>query len=175
MVSPFLSSGNTAMLANFLIFGILLAISNHARETTADEPFRRPVRALELALGACALTLLGFAAYYQVAHDREFLARDTKVFEDDGVKRAQHNPRLNSLAHEIQRGNIYDRNGVLLATSDWNELERQARSIFEKLGVSIDTACSRLDNRHYPFRPAHGASVGRSAHGREFPRHATRR
>ncbi len=167
VVSPFLSSGNTAMLANFLIAGILLAISNHARETTADEPFRRPVRALELALGACALTLVGFAAYYQVAHDREFLARDTTVFEDDGVKRAQHNPRLNSLAHEIQRGNIYDRNGVLLATSDWNALERR-RADFEKLGVSIDTACSRLDNRHYPFGPLTAHVLGDLKTGDNF-------
>jgi cell division protein FtsI/penicillin-binding protein 2 len=150
VVSPFLSSGNTAMLANFLILGIVLAISNHTREAKVDEPFRRPVRSLELTLVGCAITLLGMAAYYQVFHDREFLARDTKVFEEDGVKRAQHNPRLNSLAHEIRRGNIYDRNGVLLATSDWNELERR-RADYQKLGVSIDAACSRLDNRHYPF------------------------
>ncbi|HYL37591.1 MAG TPA: FtsW/RodA/SpoVE family cell cycle protein [Bryobacteraceae bacterium] len=150
VVSPFLSSGNTAMLANCLIFGILLAISNHTREPVGSESFQQPVRWLGLAFGACAVTLLGFAAYYQVARDREFLARDTKVFEDDGVKRAQHNPRLNSLAHEIGRGNIYDRNGVLLATSDWSELERR-RTEYEKLGVSIDSACSRLDNRHYPF------------------------
>ena len=150
VVSPFLSEGNTAMLANFLIFGILLAISNHAREVHVDEPFRGPVRAFEVALGACGVTLLGFAAYYQVLHDHEFLARDTKVFEDDGVKRAQRNPRLNSLAHEIPRGDIFDRNGVLLATSDWNMLERR-RAEYERLGVSIDTTCSRLDNRHYPF------------------------
>jgi cell division protein FtsI/penicillin-binding protein 2/cell division protein FtsW (lipid II flippase) len=150
VVSPFLSSGNTAMLANFLIFGILLAISNHTRETAADEPFRGPVRALAVTLGGCALTLIGFAAYYQVAHDGEFLARDTRVFEDDGVKRAQHNPRLNSLAHEIPRGDIYDRNGVLLATSDWNELEGR-RGDYDKLGVSIDETCSRLESRHYPF------------------------
>ena len=31
VVSPFLSFGNTAMLANFLIFGILLAISNQGK------------------------------------------------------------------------------------------------------------------------------------------------
>src|SRR5581483_9237001 len=39
VVSPFLSSGNTAMLANFLIFAVLLGISNQSAklETTADE------------------------------------------------------------------------------------------------------------------------------------------
>jgi cell division protein FtsW (lipid II flippase)/cell division protein FtsI/penicillin-binding protein 2 len=174
VVSPFLSFGNTAMLANFLIFGILIAISNHRYaldpEFRISDPFRTPVRRLEWALGAAAATLLGFAAYYQVARDRDFLAREAKVFEDDGVKRPQRNPRLNSLAREIRRGNIFDRNGVLLATSDWSELERR-RDIYTKLGVSIDTACSRLDNRHYPFGSAIAHLLGDLRTGENF--HAT--
>jgi cell division protein FtsW (lipid II flippase)/cell division protein FtsI/penicillin-binding protein 2 len=170
VVSPFLSSGNTAMLANFLILGILLAISNHSREAAVEEPFRRPVRSLEMVLGVCAVALLGTAAYYQVVRDQQFLARDTKVFEDDGVKRAQHNPRLNSLAREIQRGDILDRNGVLLATSDWKELERR-RAGYEILGVSIDSACSRLDNRHYPFGALTAHVLGDLRTGDNF--HAT--
>ncbi len=170
VVSPFLSFGNTAMLSNFLIFGILVAISNPSREIRIDEPFRKPVARLEWALGAAAATLLGFAAYYQVAHDQDFLAREAKVFEDDGVKRPQRNPRLNSLAREIQRGNIFDRNGVLLATSDWNELERH-RDQYSKLGVSIDAACSRLDNRHYPFGSLTAHILGDLRTGENF--HAT--
>ena len=110
------------------------------------------------------------AGYYQIAHDRDFLARETKVFEDDGVKRAQRNPRLNSLAHEIPRGNIYDRNGVLLATSNWSELERR-KADYEKLGVSIDANCSRLDNRHYPFGSLTAHVLGDLRTGENF--HAT--
>jgi cell division protein FtsW (lipid II flippase)/cell division protein FtsI/penicillin-binding protein 2 len=175
VVSPFLSFGNTAMLANFLIFGILAAISNHisdklGRNSVISEPFRRPVLRLEYALAAAAATLFGFAAYYQIARDRDFLAREAKVFEDDGVKRPQRNPRLNSLAHEIRRGNIFDRNGVLLATSDWSELERR-RDQYSKLGVSIDTCCSRLDNRHYPFGPLTAHVLGDVRTGENF--HAT--
>jgi len=170
VVSPFLSFGNTAMLANFLIFGILAAISNHARDNVVDEPFRKPVVRLEYALGAAAATLLGFAAYYQVARDQEFLSREAKVFEEDGVKRPQRNPRLNSLAHEIRRGDIFDRNSVLLATSDWSELERR-RDQYSKLGVSIETACSRLDNRHYPFGPLTAHVLGDLRTGENF--HAT--
>ena len=167
VVSPFLSHGNTAMLANFLIFGILLAISNHAREPETAPPFRKPVRVLGWAFALCGLALVGTAANYQVVHDREFLARDTKVFEDDGVKRAQHNPRLNSLAHEIQRGDIVDRNGIVLATSSWDELERR-RADYLKLGVSIDETCSRLDNRHYPFGPLTVHMLGDLRTGENF-------
>jgi len=150
VVSPFLSSGNTAMLANFLIFALIIGISNRRPDQAISQPFTRPVRAISFVFAACAMGLVAKAAYYQVWQDTDFLARDTRVFEADGVKRPQHNPRLNSLARELTRGNIYDRNGVLLATSSWQELEKR-RPEFEKLGVAIDTACSRLDNRHYPF------------------------
>ena len=167
VVSPFLSSGNTAMLANFLIFGILLAISNQAKESDIGQPFRRPARVFGMVLCVAGLALAGTAASYQVLHDQELMARDTKVFEDDGVKRAQHNPRINSLAREIRRGNIYDRNGVLLATSSWQELERQ-RPEYEKLGISIDQACSRLENRHYPFGPATVHLIGDLRTGENF-------
>jgi cell division protein FtsI/penicillin-binding protein 2 len=138
------------MLANFFLFAILLSISHHAKETDLREHFAEATGRLGWTLLLCALALAGFAFKYQVLHDQEFIAREAHVFEEDGVKRAQRNPRINSIAHEIERGNIFDRNGVLLATSSWSELEKR-RSEFEKLGISLDQACSRLDNRQYPF------------------------
>ena len=97
-----------------------------------------PVRIVSWSFAVAALLLLGRATYIQVFHDRELLAKDTFVYTLDGVKRPQHNPRLNLLAAEIPRGNIYDRNGVLLATSSWPELEKR-RDDYQKLGVSIDS------------------------------------
>jgi cell division protein FtsI/penicillin-binding protein 2 len=90
------------------------------------------------------------AARYQVFHDTEYLAREAHAFEEDGVKRPQRNPRLNSIAREIPRGGIFDRNGIPLATADWRELERH-RSDYEALGISLEQACFRFDTRHYPF------------------------
>ena len=46
VVSPFLSSGNTAMLANFFVFAILLSISHHEKDAGLREHFERPVRRL---------------------------------------------------------------------------------------------------------------------------------
>ena len=150
VVSPFLSSGNTAMLANFFVFALLLAISAGTGAPETHRLFRVPVRWTGAVLAAAAAVLLCFAARYQLVHDQEYLARDARVFEDDGVKRAQHNPRINSIAREIPRGDIFDRNGVLLATSNWKSLAAR-RAQYQALGIDIDQACSRLDSRHYPF------------------------
>ncbi len=165
VVSPFLSSGNTAMLANFLVFAMILSVSADARET--DSKPGPSLTALKLTLGAAAATLLGFAAHYQILHDRDYLARDAQAFEEDGVKRPQHNPRLNSIAREIPRGNIYDRSGVMLATSDWSGLERR-RAEYEALGVSLDRVASRFESRHYPFGAATAHLIGDLRTGENF-------
>ncbi len=167
VVSPFLSFGNTAMLSNFLIFALLLGISSRQPDEELSRPFRTPVRIAAAALAFCALVLVAQAAYYQVLHDQDFLARDCKVFAEDRVKRPQHNPRLNSLARELTRGTIYDRNGIPLATSSWDELERH-RADYQKLGVDIDHCCSRLDNRYYPFGPATLHLLGDLRTGEKF-------
>jgi cell division protein FtsI/penicillin-binding protein 2/cell division protein FtsW (lipid II flippase) len=168
VVSPFLSSGNTAMLSNFLIFAVLLGISNQSvqpraastREQSLEPAFRVPVRVVGWSFAFAALALLGRATYIQVFHDRELLAKD---------KRPQHNPRLNLLAAEIPRGNIFDRNGVLLATSSWPEIEKR-RDDYQKLGVSIDSL-ARLDSRLYPFGPDTAHLLGDVRTGEKF--HAT--
>ena len=178
VVSPFLSSGNTAMLSNFLIVAILLGISNQSARLevplgTKDsklrfEPlFGRPVHAVSIVLGFCALALLGRAAYLEIWHDRDLLAKDALVYASDGVKRPQHNPRLNLLAAMIPRGNIYDRNGILLATSSWQELERH-RAERERLGITSGEPASRVDARYYPFGAATIQLLGDLRTGERF-------
>jgi cell division protein FtsI/penicillin-binding protein 2/cell division protein FtsW (lipid II flippase) len=169
VVSPFLSSGNTAMLANFLIFALLISISAvSSRETdVADAPLHSSTKWVKLVFALAACVLLVMAARYQVFHDTEYFARDAHSFEQDGVKRPQHNPRLNSIAREIPRGSIYDRNGIPIATSDWSELERH-RADYEALGISLDRAVSRFDTRHYPFGAALEHVVGDLRTGENF-------
>ncbi len=166
VVSPFLSSGNTAMVANFLIFALLAGISN-TEEMSQPEVLRVPAGGLKWVLAAAGAVLLGFALRYQVLRDSDYLARDAHAFEEDNIKRAQHNPRINSLAHEIPRGTIYDRNGIPLAASDWQGLERH-RDAYTALGVSLDTAASRFDSRHYPFGAATAHLTGDLRTGENF-------
>ncbi|HWC95221.1 MAG TPA: FtsW/RodA/SpoVE family cell cycle protein [Candidatus Sulfopaludibacter sp.] len=171
VVSPFLSSGNTAMLANFLIFAILLSIS--ADGELGEAPYQlleRPARIVKLVLAAVMVVLVAAAARYQVVRDTDYLARDAHSFEQDGVKRPQHNPRMNSLAREIPRGTIYDRNAIPLATSSWAELMRH-QADYQSLGISVDKVASQFDTRHYPFGAALALVVGDLRTGENF--HAT--
>jgi cell division protein FtsI/penicillin-binding protein 2/cell division protein FtsW (lipid II flippase) len=170
VVSPFLSSGNTAMLANFLVFALIVSISADPREAGPHELLRRSVRPVKFVLVTAGVVLAAMAARYQVVNDTEFLARDAHSFEQDGVKRPQHNPRLNSIAREIPRGGIYDRNGLPIATSSWDELVRR-RADYEKLGVNIDQVCSRFDSRNYPFGAVTEHITGDLRTGEDF--HAT--
>jgi cell division protein FtsI/penicillin-binding protein 2/cell division protein FtsW (lipid II flippase) len=198
VVSPFLSSGNTAMLANFLVFALLVSISADRKEPAplggggagdlvaclpslgaggrraldpANSKFHTPelltTRWIKAVFALAGTVLLAVAARYQIVKDQEYLARDARSFEQDGVKRPQHNPRLNSIAREIPRGSIYDRNGVPVATSDWHELQRH-RPDYLALGVDLDRAASKFDSRHYPFGAAVVHVIGDLRTGENF-------
>ena len=166
VVSPFLSSGNTAMVANFLVFALLAGIGA-SPDATQSAGLRAPLRRLQFVLAGAGAILLAFAFHYQVLRDDDYLARDAHAFEADNVKRPQHNPRINSLAREIPRGAIYDRNGIPLATSNWAEVDRR-RDDYTALGVSLNTAVSRFDTRHYPFGAATASLTGDLRTGENF-------
>jgi hypothetical protein len=151
VVTPFLSYGRSAMLANFFVFAMLFSISSRATaDPERNAPFRAPIEAAGLALGALALLIAGKAAYVQVLHSAAIMGEGTLVVQADGARRYQYNPRFQEITRDIPKGSIYDRNGLPLATSSWDELEKH-RAKYQQLGINIDQACSRTESRHYPF------------------------
>jgi cell division protein FtsW (lipid II flippase)/cell division protein FtsI/penicillin-binding protein 2 len=151
VVTPFLSYGRSAMLANFLVLAMLFSISSRpAADAQRNAPFRAPVEAAGLALGALALIIAGKAAYVQVMRSSAIMGEGTLVVQADGARRYQYNPRFQEIMRDIPKGGIYDRNGLPLATSNWDELEKH-RAQYQQFGINIDLACSRTESRHYPF------------------------
>ncbi len=168
VVSPFLSSGRTAMLANFLIFGIILAISSRSggaseragnAETAAaasTHRFQGAARWAGLALAAVLAAIVLKAAQVQVVQPDRFLTRGALTLQGDGYRRFEYNPRLVDIAQSIPRGDIVDRNGVLLATSDPAQIEKN-RAVLERLGATLPAATDRpatgtpRGERFYPF------------------------
>jgi cell division protein FtsW (lipid II flippase) len=153
VTSPFLSSGRSAMLANFLVAGVLAGLSARRAEPEAVRPFLGGTRWVSIGLGLfLALALVRIADFQLLQADR-YLTRGAVVLQGDGVRRVQYNPRLAAIAATIPRGAIVDRGGVLLATSDPAELERQ-RDQLAKLGAAAaDMAGASPDRRTrvYPF------------------------
>jgi cell division protein FtsW (lipid II flippase) len=150
VVTPFLSYGRTSMLANFVLVAMLLSISRGTSAPDRNAPFRYPVKTMAIFLGAFGAVIAAKAAYVQVLRSDAIMGQGTLAIQADGARRFQYNPRFTDLMREIPKGSIYDRNGMPLATSRWEELEAH-RADYESLGIDIDRACSRTDSRHYPF------------------------
>ncbi len=118
VVTPFLSYGGTAMIANFAIFGILLALSSRTEDSDHTEPFRMPVRRVAQVLAVLGIAVVGKAAWIQIPRADATVGAGTLTLQADGQRRYQYNPRLMRIARSIPRGNIYDRNGQPLAITD---------------------------------------------------------
>ncbi len=153
VATPFLSYGRTAMLANFAIAGILLALSRDSGDVQRTQQFHGGLRWVEVGLGLLFATVIGKAAYIQVTHADVIAGQPALVLQADQGRRYVYNPRLMEAARSIQRGTIYDRSGLPVATSDWKELEAH-RDAYKAIGIDIDTACNRADFRHYPLGAA---------------------
>jgi cell division protein FtsI/penicillin-binding protein 2 len=150
VVTPFLSYGRTALMANFALFGILLSVT--PKKTAPEErgPFAMPLAVAGAVFGIAAAVMVAKAAYVEVLRSGPTIGAGTLVIQADGARRYQYNPRLQEIMREIPKGTVYDRNGLPLATSNWAELEKH-RADYQALGIDIDRACRRSDTRYYPF------------------------
>ncbi len=153
VTSPFLSFGRSAMLANFLVAGILAGVSARRAAPEAVRPFLGGARWVAVGLGIFLGLALWRLADFQLLRADTYLTRGAVVLQGDGVRRVQYNPRLAAIAATIPRGSIVDRAGVLLASSDPEEIERQREQLV-KLGAAADDLAGAAPDRRtrvYPF------------------------
>jgi cell division protein FtsW (lipid II flippase) len=150
VVTPFLSYGGSAMLANFAALGILAAIHADRRPANDFAPFRVAIRNLGAVLSVCGLGLLGVAIQAQVVRADDLVAKPHLGVHADGGRRFAYNPRLLDIIRTIPRGTIYDRRGLPLASDD-RQVLAGARRAYERVGIAIDSACPDPDERCYPL------------------------
>ncbi len=150
VVSPFLSYGRTSMVANFALFGIVLALSAQTEAQDKQLPFRTGARALAAVLAALFLAVFARFLWVGALRADKILVQPSLVVQADGTRRYQYNPRLLELARELPKGSIYDRTGLPLATSDWSLIEAH-RADYAKLGVDLEQTTAKASGRHYPL------------------------
>ncbi len=150
VVSPFLSYGRTSMAANFAIFGIILAVSARVKGDQSGR-FGVPVAWLAGAAGFAFAGLMARAAFIQTRDADDIAAHAALVVQASGPRQYEYNPRLTQLARSIPKGEIYDRNGLPLASSDWGKIEKH-RKEYAAMGAALPDQAPN-QRRFYPLGP----------------------
>jgi cell division protein FtsW (lipid II flippase) len=148
VVTPFLSYGGSAMVANFAAVGILAAIRSTASARAAAVPFRGGLRSLTATLAVAATALVAVLANVQVVHADAYVVRPHLGLQADGVRRYQYNPRILDVVGTIPRGTVLDRNGLPLATS--GDPTTRAVAEYKERGVDV-SPCATPRERCYPL------------------------
>lgn len=150
VVTPFLSYGGSAMVANFLALGLLAACGRDAAGSGRTEPFRIPVRWLGGTLAASAIVLLVVWMQVQVVQADEFLVRPQLSRQADGGLRYQYNPRVLDVVGLMPRGSVFDRGGIPLATDDPATV-LGAAGVYDRMGIRVAEVCGSSGERCYPL------------------------
>ena len=158
---PFLSYGNVSMILNLAAYGIVLSIASHASTETITTneavinltkrnigKYNYSVSLLSWIYCILAIMICGVFLYYQFFDRNDTLIRPVYVNNSSGIPIVEYNPRIEQLTQKMYSGNIYDRNGILLATSDNTKLA-EFNEIYSRLALECDTL-KRLQ-RYYPF------------------------
>jgi hypothetical protein len=149
VVTPFISYGGSAMVANFAALGLLSAIGT-ARDPSADTaPFRSPVIWLARGLATLAVLLIVAWGRVQVVSADSVLVRPQLGTQADGGRRYQYNPRVLDAARLLPRGAIFDRRDVPIAARP--DVVARAEDALGRAGASARDACTARDERCYPF------------------------
>ena len=150
VVTPFLSYGGSAMVANFAALGMLSSIHNAQQPAYDSDAFRVPMKWLGASLAVPASALIAVLFNVQVLNADDFVARPHLGMQADGGRRFEYNPRLIDIVRQLPRGTVYDRRHVALAADDPRALQASRQS-YQKLGVSIADACPQPGERCYPL------------------------
>ena len=159
---PFLSYGRVSMILNLAALGVVLSLSKNAvekKEESIEQEVRQrsvgdynfPVAIVSWTFVLLALFTLGVWQYYAFWHRDETLIRPAYVHNRQGIPLVEYNPRIALLTDAMYAGDIYDRNGVLLATSDKSKINIDALKLCGLNKNDLDSIVKSHKNRYYPF------------------------
>jgi cell division protein FtsW (lipid II flippase) len=163
VVTPFLSYGRSSMLANCAAIGIVLGVARRAQAVRRH--LVPPVRILAGVMSVAALAIVGRTGWIQVVRADTIATASSLGEQADGAVRFQYNPRLIAVARLIERGTIFDRNGLPLATSRPDEIQAIAGR-YRAAGVqqADDCAAATSRSRCYPLGGLAFHLVGDATH-----------
>lgn len=168
---PFLSYSKTGIVMVLCAYGIVLSVSRNRGSKEAIKQYVHIENSKEVSteeaksvtsnLRLCMLFIvLGVISvifangYFQVIEKKSTIIRPVKTITNRGLRVLEYNPRVIQLENLLNRGNIYDRNGILLASSNKNITELEGiQNILDSLGIkhNVNDQIKVRHKRYYPF------------------------
>jgi cell division protein FtsW (lipid II flippase) len=154
---PLLSYGKISLIVNLAALGIIAGISGRPGHEVQKEYINlhyTPVLLTGIAGFLLGIICLGGRlAWIQLVAGKELIVKPARVVSRNGLPVYSYNPRIEKLSALLAAGNIYDRNHLLLATSDASLL-RTKRDSLVRAGLDagrIAAMARKRQARYYPF------------------------
>ncbi len=153
---PYISYGGSSMVINLFAAGFLLS-SSLIRGTPVQMEYLTKQQDKNLVpglLAACiGLLLLTVNVSRYQFDNRKWVVKPALVADRSGARMFSYNPRIDILMKKLQSGSIYDRKGLLLATSKPELVRKQSNLLLTtgNVNYTLDSALHKRHNRFYPF------------------------
>jgi cell division protein FtsW (lipid II flippase)/cell division protein FtsI/penicillin-binding protein 2 len=154
---PFESYGGSSLVANFVAAGFLLSVSR-VKGTQVQMAYltkqqdKNLVPALLAASIGIILLVVNISSY--LFDNQKWVVKPALVADKSGSRMFSYNPRIAILMNKLQAGTIYDRKGIVLATSTPQLIKDQQNGISNAgaENYDIDSAMHKRLTRYYPFQ-----------------------
>lgn len=153
---PFLSKGDSGLMLNLAVFLFVIVLSQIKGSNIELKHIQKNFDTLNAYViltfgGIILLFMTTLGVYYANANNT--MIRPVKVLSKQGEWMYSENPRLSIIKDKLKAGNIYDRNGVLLATSE-KETFLSAQSKAQRNLANMEAFEKQkrsIRKRYYPF------------------------
>lgn len=155
---PFLSYGRVSMILNLSAFGIVLSVVNSddaKNKVNTVTKYNYTISLVSIAFLSLTLFIVGVFAYYQIFKRNDTILHYAYKLSSKGEPTIIYNPRIDILQKKLHAASIFDRNGVLLATSDAKDINaKENKDKLLKSGLSskeLQKITDQTRRRYYPF------------------------
>lgn len=153
---PFLSYGKAGLIVNLAVFGAILSMSRNKptiQQQRAIIGYNSVIKSGITIFALLFVVVIAYAFNYQVLSRNTYLTKPAYITNLAGEHFPEQNPRIDILLRKMHSGNIYDRNGLLLATSSSDTLLLYKNAL-ANVGIpkeKIDSLSHTSKRRYYPF------------------------